>query len=123
MAEILPLFEPGDRVTYTAGATIVGGQVLMVSGADNTVIPATAASTAVIGVAAFDAATGDLVGVHSEGIFLLTASGAVTRGDTVVAGAAGTVATAGAAPDSRTVVGRASASIASTAQGQVLLLL
>jgi hypothetical protein len=92
MAEYAPLYAEADTFTSTASATITGGQVLIVSGA-GTVAPASAASVAVVGVAAFDAVNGDKVTVITEGIHRLVASGTVTAGDMVVAAAAGAVAT------------------------------
>lgn len=91
MAEYLPLHKPGQAETLTASATIVGGQLVMVSGS-GTVAPATAASTAWYGVAGHNAASGEAVVVYSGGTQRLTASGAITAGAPVVAGAAGTVA-------------------------------
>ena len=97
MAEYLPVFKPGQAVTLKASAAITGGQVVEVTGS-GTVGPAGAASTKVIGVAAFDAATNDNVTVYSGGVQHGTASGAVTAGDVVQAGAAGTIATGTTAP-------------------------
>jgi hypothetical protein len=53
-----------DMLTYTAGAAITGGQVLVYSAAD-TVIPSAGASLAFAGVAAHDAASGAPVTVFS----------------------------------------------------------
>lgn len=61
-----------------AGADITKGQVVMLSDA-LTVVPATAAGAAnVIGVAMFDAENGAAVSVECEGLFELTAGGAIT---------------------------------------------
>lgn len=96
MADYSPLFMPGDVITSTASATIVGGQVLIVSG-NGTVGPATAASAAVVGVAATGAASGALVPFYGRGqVHVTTASGGITAGARVDAGAAGTVASAAA---------------------------
>jgi hypothetical protein len=92
MAEYVPLYSEADEYTSQASATIVGGQLLIVSGA-GTVAPSSAASVAVVGVAANDAGVGDKVTVLVEGIHRLVATGTVTAGDMVVAAAAGTVAT------------------------------
>lgn len=97
MAEYLPIFKPGQSLPLTASATITGGQLVAVSGV-STVAPAGAASTAVIGVAAFDAASGDKVTVHTGGVHSCTASGAITAGQPVIAGAAGTVAASATPP-------------------------
>lgn len=92
MADYVPLFKPGQAVTSQASAAVTGGQLLHVTG-DGTVGPATAASAAWVGVAAQDAAAGgDQVGYYCGGVQRITASGAVTAGNLLVAGAAGTVA-------------------------------
>lgn len=92
-----PKFLYADVITGTASATITGGQVLAVTGS-GTVGPAGAASAAVIGVAAFDAGTGARVSYLPRGkVHISAASGAITAGDRVNAGAAGTVATGVAA--------------------------
>lgn len=77
-----------------ASADITKGQVVVVSG-DMEVAPASAASAAVIGVAMFDAKEGDPVSVETEGLFSLTASGAITAGAQVESAAGGKVATKG----------------------------
>lgn len=92
MADYLPLFQPGQAFTRAASATITGGQLLAVSGS-GTVAPAGANATNWVGVAAFDAASGDNVTVHAGGVQRIEAAGGITAGDLVVAGAAGTVAT------------------------------
>lgn len=93
MAEYLPLYLPGMAFTSQASATITGGQALFVSGS-GTVAPATSAANIIIGVAAFDAASGDKVTVFGRGtIHKLTASGTVTAADVVEGAAAGAVAT------------------------------
>jgi hypothetical protein len=91
MAEYLPLYKPGESITCTASATITAGQLVAVSG-DGTVGPAGAATAAWVGVAAFDAASGDKLLVHCGGVQRLVASGGVTAGAGVISGAAGTVA-------------------------------
>lgn len=86
-----------DVITGTASATITGGQVLAVSG-NGTVGPAGAASNAVVGVAAFDAANGETVPYFPRGkVHITTAAGAITAADRVNSAAAGTIATAAAA--------------------------
>lgn len=87
-----------DRIYdgLTASATITAGQVLEVTGS-GTVGPAGAASTAVCGVAVGAAASGAPVRVFMPGgAWTSTASGGITAGARVIAGAAGTVATIGA---------------------------
>lgn len=92
MGDYAPLFKPGQAVTSTASATITGGTLLIVTGT-GTVGPGTAAAATWVGVAAQDAASGAPVGYFSGGVQRILASGLVTAGDLVVAGAAGTVAT------------------------------
>lgn len=97
MAVYEPEFLYSNTITQTASATITGGQLVAVSG-NGTVGPAGAASTAVVGVAAFDAGANVPVTVFPRGkVHISTAAGAITAGDRVNAGAAGTVATAAAA--------------------------
>lgn len=91
MAEYLPLYKPGKEITRAASASITGGQLVIVSGS-GTVAPASAATHLWVGVAAFDAASGDNVTVFSEGVQRLTASGAITAGQLVEAAASGAVA-------------------------------
>ncbi|MDI3331415.1 MAG: DUF2190 family protein [Micrococcus sp.] len=93
MADYLPLFKPGEAVTYQASADITGGQLVEVTG-DRTIGPAGADSAKSVGVAGFDAATGDNVTVYSGGIQRPVASGAIAAGDRVGPAAAGRVATA-----------------------------
>lgn len=96
MAEYLPLWKPGQAMTYQASATITGGQYLEVTGS-GTFGPAGAASTKGAGVAAFDAASGAKVTVFAGGVQRIVAgTGGVTAGDIVAAGAAGTVVAIGA---------------------------
>ena len=97
MAGYLPIYRPGQALTLTASATITGGQVVAVSGV-STVAAAGAASTAVVGVAAFDAVLNDKVTVYAGGVQNVLASGAVTAGSPVIAGAAGTVVASAAPP-------------------------
>ncbi|MBN7792423.1 DUF2190 family protein [Microbacterium esteraromaticum] len=98
MADYLPKFKPGQAVTLTAGATaVVGGRLVEVSTA-SAVIPATADSAKVVGVAGFDAATGESVTVYTRpsGVHRLVASAAIAVGAKVIAAADGKVATIGA---------------------------
>lgn len=92
MASYVPLFNPGQAITSQASAAVTGGQLLAVSGS-GTVAPAGANALNWVGVATQDAANGEKVGVVSGGVQRLTASGAVTAGDVVVAAAAGQVST------------------------------
>lgn len=62
MPGVVPRFQHAVSPTYTAGAFIVGG--MLVEGTDTgTVVPATAASTRVLGVASKDARPGPRAGV------------------------------------------------------------
>lgn len=97
MAEYLPTFKPGQAITLKASAAVTGGQLVEVSGS-GTVGPAGAASTKVVGVAAFDAAINDNVTIYSGGVQHAIASGAVAAGDVVQAAANGQVATGTTAP-------------------------
>lgn len=74
-----------------ADGDITAGQVVYLSG-DMKVKTTTAASAAVLGVAMFDAKSGDPVAVECEGLFKLIAAGAITAGDAVSSAAGGKVA-------------------------------
>jgi hypothetical protein len=114
MAVYSPVWFPGDTYSSVTSATVTAGQLLYISG-DNTVAPTTAATSAWIGVAAQDAASGAGVTVYTEGVHQLAASGAITAGDLVIAAAAGAVQTIGSATattDSQ-IVGKALAAAAS----------
>lgn len=78
-----------------ASADVKKGQVVVISG-DMEVAPSTEASASVLGVAMFDAKAGEPVSVETEGLFRLTASGAITAGAQVESAADGKVATKGA---------------------------
>lgn len=92
MSDYTPVFTPGQTVSLTASGTIVGGQLVEVSG-NGTVAAAAAGSTKAIGVAAFDVATGARVTVHiGKVVQEATASGAVNAGDMLAAAANGQVA-------------------------------
>jgi predicted RecA/RadA family phage recombinase len=104
MAEYLPVFKPGQDITSTTSAAVVGGRLLVVSG-NGTVAESSAATGAWVGVAAYDAASGARVAIHKGGVQRLTASGAITAGDRVIPAANGRVATLGAGADYSQVVG------------------
>lgn len=78
----------------TADGNLTAGQVVYISG-DMKVKATTAASKAVLGVAMFDAKSGEPVAVECEGLFKLTASAAITAGSQVESAAGGKVAAAG----------------------------
>lgn len=113
MGEMNQKFKPGAEITLTAGATITGGQLVMVStSADNTVIPTSGVVTTWLGVAKQDAASGEKVVVARGGVQVLGSTGAIVRGARVVSAAAGVVQTI-AANDEDAAVGTALASAAS----------
>jgi hypothetical protein len=122
MAEYTPIFTGGVvPFTATTSGAVTAGRVVAAS-ATGTVAHAAADSTAVVGVAAHDAASGALLTVWPiEGaIHYLEASGAITALAGVVTDAAGqvktaTIATAAAAG---TLIGTA----ATTAAGSPLKL-
>lgn len=90
----LPLFRPGDTVTFGVTADVTAGQVVEVGSADSSVAPAGAASAKVVGVAGHDAKVGDKLTVEvSKTIHELKAAGAIARGDRLEAAAAGAVRT------------------------------
>ena len=76
-----------------ASEDVKKGQVVVISG-DMTVAPSTTASAKVLGVAMFDAKSGESVSVETEGLFSMKASGAITAGDKVASAADGAVAKA-----------------------------
>lgn len=81
MAQYLPLFRPGQTVTFDVTTAVTGGTPVEVGTADRSVAPAAAASNKYVGIAGHDAAVGDKVTVEvGNPIHLLIASGAVTRG-------------------------------------------
>lgn len=91
MADYAPLYGKPQAVSFTAGATITGGDILYLSAAD-TVNPAGANAVNYIGVAAHDAATGTAVTVlMGSGVVHETLCNASTAaGALVFAGAAST---------------------------------
>lgn len=98
MAEYTPVFANGTAPwTLQASATVTGGRLVEVTG-NGTVGPAGAASTKVLGVAAFDAASGAKVDVWPlAGLtHKVLGTGAINAGDGLAAGAAGVVAAVGA---------------------------
>lgn len=76
-----------------ADGDLTAGQVVYISGSMK-VKATTAATSAVLGVAMFDAKSGEPVAVECEGLFKLTAAGTITAGAQVAAAAGGKVATA-----------------------------
>lgn len=93
MADYLPLHAPGEAFTRTTSAAVTGGQLVSVSGT-GTVANSGASDASVVGVAAFDAASGTTVTVFSGGVQrCIAGTGGVTAGQLVHSGAAGTVVT------------------------------
>lgn len=92
MADYVPVLQDGDSFTLAASATITAGQVLAVTGS-GTVGPAGAAAVNWVGVAGFDAVSGDQVTLYRDGWQTCTASGTIAAGDLVICAAAGAVAT------------------------------
>lgn len=76
-----------------ADGDLTAGQVVYISGSMK-VKATTAATSAVLGVAMFDAKSGEPVAVECEGLFKLTAASAITAGVQVAAAAGGKVAAA-----------------------------
>lgn len=91
MADYVPNIIPGHEVTYTAGGTITGGQLVTLSATGRVVTVAGLAATGVVGIACHDAVSGQPVTVSRGGEQRPIASGAITAGARVMAGALGTV--------------------------------
>lgn len=92
--DYLPLFRPGETVTFNVTTAVTAGQVVEVGTTDFSVQPGEAASTKVVGVAGHDAAVGDKLTVEvGKPIHELIATGAVTRGQRLETAAAGRVRT------------------------------
>lgn len=93
MGDYSPLYLPGKAITKACSADVTGGLPVYVSGS-GTVANAAAAANIPVGVAAFDAKSGENVTFFGRGtVHRLMASGTVTAGETVEAAAAGEVAT------------------------------
>lgn len=117
MAQYLPLFRPGQTVTFDVTSDVTGGTPVQLGTADRSVAPAGAASTTYVGVAGHDAAIGDKVTVEVGGpIHLLIAAGAIARGAAVEAAAGGAVQTA----TTGTVIGVALTAAADGAAVEIL---
>jgi len=122
------------KVTHTVAAAVTAGRLVELTAAGRRVQHAGAASLKVCGVALQDAsAAEDKIAVATGGIWDLKAAGAITVGDLVMAGAAGTVSTVPAVDatnvatlgtgmtNTRATVGIALESIADTASGPIQL--
>lgn len=89
MSDYLPIYsESDDPVTVTLTATVTGGQLVTWAGA-----VAGTAQVGVAGVAGKDGVSGDKIPVWGPGKHRGTASGSITQGDPLCAGAAGTIRT------------------------------
>lgn len=124
MADVTPVFDPGDAITMTASAAVVGGQLVTLTG-DRRVGPCGAGGTA-IGVALRDAAAEAETVVQRNGVHRLTAAAAIAAGDRLIPAAAGQVtpvaaagATAADIENSRDIIGIAFEAFASGAEGLV----
>lgn len=93
------VYAPGHDIPGIATAPVTGRQFVAVSGDRNgstgnvSVAPAAAGGRA-LGVAAWDAAAGQLVRVCRGGVVKVLAGGAITAGDPIQVGAGGTAVTA-----------------------------
>lgn len=121
MAEYEPLHTPGKAITRQASGTITGGQLVIISGS-GTVAASTAATHLWLGVAGFDAVSGDQVTVHCEGVQRIVASGAITAGQLVEPATAGKVAAHTNGTNDFNVVGVALTTAADGALVEVSLL-
>lgn len=94
MADYLPRFKPGEAITLTTSADVTGGRLVVASGVKTVAMAADDAAN-VIGVAAYDALSGEKVTVYTRagGVQRLVASAAITAGAKVVAEDAGKIQT------------------------------
>jgi predicted RecA/RadA family phage recombinase len=95
--ECQPYYTPGRDVTGTASSAVTGKRLLDIAGNRNTdgtfnVAHCTAAA-APFGVAAYDAASGEQVGVIRGGIVPITAGGTIAYGARVEVATGGKVVT------------------------------
>lgn len=98
MADYLPKHESGQPFTLPTSADVIGGRVLTVSGAGTVAhAGADAVAASLVGVAGFDAASGELVTIYPlEGaVHFLTAGSAIAAGATLGTLAGGKVDDAG----------------------------
>lgn len=94
MADYAPIHSRWSS-TATTSAAVTAGQLVVVSGS-GTVAPSAGADVAWLGVAGYDAASGEILDVEHGGTQRLIAAGAIAAGDQVISAADGKVATAGA---------------------------
>ena len=119
MGNYAPNYAPAFRRTYTASATITGGQLVAISG-NYTVAPTSGATSAWVGVAEYDAASGAEVTVLQVGEQLLIASGSITAGDLVIPAASGAVADLGGTPSATLDTQIVGVALASATNGQTV---
>lgn len=94
MADYLPKHDAGQPFTLPTSAAVVGGRVLIVSGAGTVShAGADAAAESLIGVAGFDAASGERVTIYplKGAVHRLTAGAAIAAGALIGTLAAGKV--------------------------------
>ena len=95
MSDYTPVYLPGDAMTETASAPVLGGQLLEVTGSGlvGPVTPAALPSAKVVGVAAGDALINARVTFYARAtVHESPAFGTVTAGDQVGAGVTGDTA-------------------------------
>lgn len=129
---VVERFPSSKKRTMSCSAAVTAGRLVEITG-NRTVAHAAAASLKVYGVALQDydgvATTGSKIAVARDGVWNLTATGAIAAGDQVIAAANGTVATLAAAAgavaadinNSRAIVGIALEAITGGAAGPVEL--
>lgn len=94
MGDYLPLFRPGQTVTFDVTAAVTGGQPVEVGATNRSVAPAAAGTNKYVGIAGHDAAIGDKVTVEvGKPIHQLVASGAIALGAKLETAGAGKVRT------------------------------
>ncbi len=92
MADYVPNHLPGQNVTYIAGGTIAGGQVVVLSATGRVVTVAGAGARNTVGIACHSVVSGQAVTVTRGGEQRPIAAGAITAGVLVKSAAAGAVA-------------------------------
>lgn len=98
MADYLPKHEAGQPFTLSTSADVIGGRVLIVSGAGTVShAGADAVATTLVGVAGFDAASGERVTIYplKGAVHKLTAGAAIAAGASIGTLAGGKVDDAG----------------------------
>ncbi|ORV65303.1 hypothetical protein AWC03_02850 [Mycobacterium europaeum] len=105
------VYAPGQDIPAVATADITSRQFVAVSadrdpGTGNVSVAPAAAGSRALGVAAWNAATGQLVHVARGGVLKVVAGGPITAGDAIQVGVSGTAVTA----TTGVVVGQAIAS-------------